>query len=146
MGEAMKPAPQSFVLHPGHPSRANVLKNYMDFCARLDPSKAWQFTAEEFSPRRSNQANAYYWGVVLEAFVRQLQGWTKDDVHDYLLGERFGWETLAGLGRKRIRPLRRSSKLDKAEFAEYVDWCIAKALDHNVFVPPPGDYGYEQAA
>lgn len=87
--------------------------------------------------KRSDSANRYLWGVVYAAFLEHLEGWAAEDVHEYLLGEWAGWETIEGMGRKRMKPLRRSSRLNKAEFAEYVEFCIRKGAEHGVFVPSP---------
>jgi hypothetical protein len=66
-----------------------------------------------------------------------LPGWDAEDVHEYMLGEWSGWEALEGLGRKRLRPLRRSSRLNKQEFADFVDFIQRKAAEHGVFIPDP---------
>ena len=42
------------------------------------------------------------------------------DGHFNFLGEIFGWETLTGLGKKRLRPLKRTSRMTKQEFTEYL--------------------------
>jgi hypothetical protein len=91
--------------------------------------------AKPHKPRRSDEANRYLWGCVYEAFRAALPGWDKDDIHEYLLGECFGWETIEGMGRKRLKPVKRSSRLNKADFAAYVDFCIRKGAEHGVFVP-----------
>jgi hypothetical protein len=91
--------------------------------------------AKPHKPRRSDDANRYLWGVVYAAFQDVLPGWDKEDIHEYLLGECFGWETLEGMGRKRLKPVKRSSRLNKADFAAYVDFCIRKGAEHGVFVP-----------
>ena len=86
-------------------------------------------------PKRSDSQNAYLWGVVYPAFCAALPGWDAEDVHEYLLGEHFGWERIEGMGRARLKPLRRSSRLNKEEFAAYVDFCQRKGAEHSVFVP-----------
>lgn len=86
-------------------------------------------------PRRSDEQNRYLFGVVYPAFLAVLPGWDKDDIHEYLLGEWGGWETLEGMGRRRVKPVRRSSRLNKTDFAAYVDFCIRKGAEHGVFVP-----------
>lgn len=85
--------------------------------------------------RRSGEQNAYLWGVVYPAFTASLPGWDAEDVHEYLLGECYGWERIEGMGRARLRPIRRSSRMNKKEFAEYVDFCMRKGAEHGVFVP-----------
>lgn len=85
--------------------------------------------------KRSDEANRYLWGVVYAAFTSRLEGWTAEDVHEYLLGECYGWERIEGMGRIRLKPIRRSSRMNKTEFAEYVEFCIRKGAEHGVFVP-----------
>src|SRR5690606_3719055 len=107
------------------------------FAHQLDPTKAWQFTCEPYRKRRSNQQNRYLWGVcypaLLEGGGEALRGWTADDLHEFFLGEWSGWETIEGFGRKRMKPLRRSSKLSTLEFAEYVDFIHRKAAEMGIY-------------
>jgi hypothetical protein len=98
-----------------------------------------EVSSEPWKPRRSDPQNRYLWGVVYPAFTARLEGWSAEDVHEYLLGEHFGWETIEGMGRKRMKPLRRSARLNKADFAAYVDSCIRIAATHGIFVPGPED-------
>jgi hypothetical protein len=103
----------------------------------LSSEKAWTITIEEYKPKRSDQQNRYLWGVCYAELCKVLEGWHAEDVHDYMLGEHFGWETIEGMGRKRMRPLRRSSKLNKQEFADFVAFIQQKAAEHGVFIPDP---------
>lgn len=130
---------QTFVLHKD-PSRERVLANLTDFLRRLPDTKAWKVEVAQYAKRRSDQQNRYLWGGVYRAFQAALEGWDAEDIHDYLLGECFGWERIEGLGRVKVKPVKRSSKLSKVEFAEYVDFCIRKGADHGIFVPPPEDF------
>jgi hypothetical protein len=68
-----------------------------------------------------------------------LPGWDAEDIHEYMLGECFGWETIAGLGRKRLRPLKRSSVLNKQEFSDFVAFIQRRAAEHGVYIPEPGE-------
>lgn len=104
---------------------------------KLDAGKAWAITIEEKKPKRSEQQNRYLWGVVYAEIAKHLPGWHVDDVHEYMLGEWSGWETLEGMGRKRLRPIRRSSRLNKQEFADYISFIQQKAAEHGVFIPDP---------
>ena len=96
-------------------------------------------SAKPYKSKRSTEQNAYLWGVVYAAFTERLEGWSAEDVHEYLLGECYGWERIEGLGRVRLKPIRRSSRMNKAEFSEYVDFCIRKGAEHGVFVPLPDE-------
>ena len=86
------------------------------------------------------QQNAYLWGVVYEVVLDhglREQGWRNDDVHEYFLGEHFGWECIEGFGRKRMRPLKRSSVLTKSEFSDYVAFIQQHMAEKGVPIPDP---------
>ena len=108
---------------------------------RLLPSKPFAVTVEEWKKPRTNQQNAYLWGVVYPAIMEgggeALGGFTRDDVHEWLLGECFGWQALEGFGRKRMRPLKRSSTLNKQEFTDYLMFIEAKCAEINIVIPQP---------
>jgi hypothetical protein len=101
----------------------------------LSTEKAWSLVIEEYKPKRSENQNRYLWGVCYAELLKVLPGWDAEDVHEYMLGEWSGWETIEGMGRKRLRPLRRSSKLNKQEFADFVAFVQKKAAEHGVFIP-----------
>jgi len=81
----------------------------------VTPDKAWSITVEEVKPRRSDAQNAFLWGVVYPSFLEgggeALKGFRATDLHEWFLGDMWGWETLEGFGRKRMRPVRRSSNV-----------------------------------
>jgi len=90
--------------------------------------------------KRSIAQNSYLWGVCYETILQhglKDQGWTNQDLHDYFLGEHFGWETIEGFGRKRIKPIKRSSVLDKMEFVDYVAFIQQKAAEMGIVIPDP---------
>jgi hypothetical protein len=91
--------------------------------------------------RRSLQQNAYLWGVcyatILEQAGEALAGWKANDLHEYFLGEHFGWETLEGMGRKRVKPLRRSSVLNKMEFVDFVASIQQRAAEMGIVISDP---------
>ena len=107
----------------------------------LDPLKTWAVEVTEWRKPRTNQQNKFLWGIVYPAILdgggEALRGWQRDDLHDYFLGECFGWETIEGFGRKRMRPLKRSSALTKQEFSEYLMFLETKCLDMGIVIPEP---------
>lgn len=117
---------------------ANAISNMV---SRLDPAQSWQITVEAFKPKRSDQQNAFLWGVVypsiLEGGGESLRGWTTTDLHEYFLIEAFGSEVIEGFGRKRHKPLRRSSKLTKQEFSDYLAIIEAKCAELGIHIPEP---------
>ena len=120
---------------------ANAISNMV---SRLDPAQSWQISIEAFKPKRSDQQNAFLWGVVypsiLEGGGEALRGWTTTDLHEYFLIEAFGSEVIEGFGRKRHKPLRRSSKLTKQEFSDYLAIIEAKCAELGIHIPEP-NYG-----
>ena len=127
------------IFTPGTPVE-QVMKAVAAMMTAL-PAKPFAVTVEVWKKPRTNQQNAYLWGVVYPAVIEgggeALAGWTRDDLHDYFLGECFGWETLEGFGRKRLRPLRRSSTLNKQEFTDYLMFIEAKCGDMGIVIPEP---------
>jgi hypothetical protein len=129
---------QQFVLPAKNPeARERIAGNLSRFLSQLPPEQAWSVEVKRHAKRRSDQQNRYLWGVAYPAFLRALPGWEAEDVHEYLLGEHFGWERLEGLGRPRVKPVKRSSKLSTLEFAEYVDFVQRKAAELGLYVPDP---------
>lgn len=114
-----------------------VQKRFETYVAGLDQLKSYEITVEEKKPKRSEQQNRYLWGVCYAELVKVLPGWDAEDVHEYMLGEWSGWETLSGFGKKRLRPLRRSSALNKQEFADFVAFIQRKAAEHGCYIPDP---------
>lgn len=128
---------QTVVIPKVSQGRANAVERFAKVLCALDPEKAFEVTTKEKKPKRSEQQNRYLWGVCYAELCKVLPGWSAEDVHEYMLGEWSGWETLEGFGRKRLRPLRRSSALNKQEFADFVAFIQQKAAEHGVFIPDP---------
>ena len=107
----------------------------------LDHSKEWKISVDLNKRKRSESQNAYLWGVcyptILKAGGETLRGWTADDLHDYFLIEHFGHEVIEGFGRKRLKPLKRSSKLTTLEFTEFVEFIQQKAAEMGIVIPDP---------
>jgi len=107
----------------------------------LDQTKSWKVTLEEFRPRRSDAQNAFLWGVVypsiLEGGGEALAGWQKDDLHEFMLGEHFGWETLTLGGKTVHKPVRRSSRLNKQDFSDYLEFLSRRAAELGIVIPEP---------
>lgn len=129
---------QSTILPRSMP-RERTIANFSRFLAGLPMDRAWRVEVCEHKPTRSDQQNRYLWGVVYKTICEHLDGWTSDDVHEYMLGEHFGWQEISGLGRRRIKPLRRSSRLNKQEFADYIAFIQRRMAEHGVYVPDPGE-------
>lgn len=136
------------ILLPAGMSREGVIGRIQRLLASLPLDKAWRVEIAEHKPQRSTQQNRYLFGVCYPRLLKVLPGWEASDVHDFMLGEHFGWETIEGLGKKRLRPLRRSSRLNKQEFSDFVAYIQRRAADLGVFIPDadPDYWLHEDAA
>lgn len=127
---------QTFILQR---SVERNLSRLISFLSSLPKDAAWKITVGEWKRTRSHEQNAYLWGVVYETILSHLPGWEAEDVHEYFLGEHYGWETLEGLGRKRLKPVRRSSKLSTTEFSDHVAFIQRAMADKGVYIPDPNE-------
>lgn len=123
--------------------RETAIRRLTAFVGLLDTTKAWRIEVNEQKSKRSLQQNAYLWGVVYPTIIKAggetLAGWTNDDIHEYLLGEHFGWEVLSGFDRKRVRPIRRSSRLSVSEFMDYLAFIQHRMAEHGIVIPDPNE-------
>ena len=121
--------------------RDRAIERVAGFLARLPQDKAWRVSVTEQKRRRTTQQNRYLWGVAYPAILtgggEALAGWDAEDIHEFMLGECFGWETVEGFGRKRLKPLKRSAKLTTLEFSDFVAFIQSKAAEFGVYVPDP---------
>jgi len=118
------------------------------FLAGLAPNLAWQVTVQPAVRRRTENQNAYLWSIyehILKVGGEEMRGWTKDDLHSFFLIEHFGGETKTLFGRKRIKPLRRSSKLNKQEFSDLLETIMRFMAERGVYIPSP-DEDWQQVA
>lgn len=132
---------QQFIL-PRSLSRDRQIERIAKVLENLARDTAWNVEIKEHKPKRSDNQNRYLWGVVYPTILKSsamLQGWDAEDLHTYLLGEHFGWETISGFGKRRVRPVRRSSKLSKLEFVDYVAFIQRRMSEYGIYVPDPNE-------
>lgn len=92
--------------------------------------------------RRTLPQNALLWALYDDALKQggeALGGWTREDVHEFMLGEFFGWEKHTAFGRTRLKPKKRSSRLTKTQFSEFVEFVVGKLAEHGIVLELPGD-------
>lgn len=119
--------------------RERAVQRVADYLLAALPGKELVVTVSERKRKRSDEQNRFWWGVVVQTFCQRLEGWTPEDVHTYLCGEIWGWERIEGLGRARLRPVKRSSRLSKGEFAEMVTRAQQIGAEHGIYVPDPNE-------
>lgn len=108
----------------------------------LDADKIWDVEVKERKSRRSDQQNKLLWSIYEEILDRggeEMGGWTKEDLHEFFLITHFGSETKELFGKKRLVPLRRSSRLNKQEFSDFVETILRFMAERGICIPMPGD-------
>lgn len=118
------------------------------YIGNLDPERDWELIVRPRKSARSLSQNAYLWSIydyILRTGGEQMGGWTRDDLHEFFLITHFGSETRELFGRKRLKPLRRSSKLNKQEFTDFLETIFRFMAERGVYIPSP-DENWEQAA
>ena len=92
--------------------------------------------------RRTTDQNSLLWALYDDAIKQggeALGGWSRDDVHEFMLGEYHGWEKCTAFGRTRLKPKKRSSRLTKTEFSAFVEFVVQKFAEHSVVLELPGE-------
>jgi hypothetical protein len=92
--------------------------------------------------RRSIDQNSLLWALYTDALKQggeTLGGWTTADLHEYMLGEYHGWVVCDALGMKRKKPAKRSSRLTKMEFSDFVSFVVQRFAEHGIILELPGD-------
>lgn len=127
-------------------AEAAIIRLFLD----LSPESNWRVTVEELRTRRSTAQNSFLWGVVYPTILEEggeaLRGWNASDLHEFFLGEMWGWERITGFGRTRMRPARRSSVMTKMEFTDYISFIEQRALDMGIVIPEPNAMGGDDDA
>ncbi len=128
---------------PRNQPRGEALARIIRAIHALPADRLYAVEIKERKRGRTLQQNAYLWGVCYAEILRQggesLAGWEAEDIHEYMLGEWSGWEELGGFGRKRLRPVKRSSTLSVTEFMDYVDFIHRKAAELGIVIPDPNE-------
>lgn len=111
--------------------------------------KPIQVSAEEKKSTRSLEQNSYLFGVCYKTLLDEgglrEKGFDADDVHEFYCGECFGWKTLKGLGRPKVKPVRttttdiygKRSVLNKMEFSDFIAFIQQKAAELGVIIEDP---------
>jgi hypothetical protein len=115
------------------------LSRVVNVLSVLPKERPYVLEITEQKQTRSLEQNAYLWGVVYPTIMDTLQGWEAEDIHEFFLGEHFGWETIEGLGKKKLKPIKRSSKLSTKEFKDHWEFIQRYMSERGVYIPDPNE-------
>lgn len=129
-------ASQGFLLGKDKP-RERILAHVATVLGALPQGKAWKLTVEEYKPRRSLSQNALLWAIYQQVIDRggeAMRGWTKEDLHSFFSGNFHGWEKVQIFGQARMRPLGRSSTMDKQVFSDYIESIVLFMAEQGIVI------------
>lgn len=110
---------------------------YLVHLAKLE-GKLVEVVVRRRRSQRSIQANAYYWGVVIEILANHF-GYEADEMHEALK-----WQFLRR-NEGGLATVRSTAKMDSKEFAEYVDRVVRwAAQEHGCYIPGPNECEYQE--
>ena len=127
-----------FIIQAGALS-AELKSRVIDTVNALSEDKRWLVQIQPYNPRRSTLQNNYLHAVPLKMIAEET-GHTVDDIKDYLLGEYLGWEVYEILGKKKQRPVKRSSDLTTVEMVQFCNWIESWAATNlGMIIPKPNE-------
>lgn len=123
--------------------REHAIAGVSRMLAEVFPGKPVRVKVEVAKKTRTDSQNRTLWGLVYPAIMKAggetLGGWEATDLHEFFLIEHYGSEIVQVFGRKRHKPLRRSSSLSTVEFAEHVEFIQRFCAQQGIYVPDPNE-------
>lgn len=84
----------------------------------------------------SRQQQKFLRGVIYPAILAHCsKGVEADDLHDFFLGECFGWRRLNLFGLTKRKPIRRSAELTTAEMTDFIDYIANRCKAEGIELP-----------
>lgn len=130
------------VILPRLLSRDRAIERVAAILRSLPMDRAWTISVAEKKPKRSLSQNALLWaiyGEIIKKGGEAMAGWESSELHDFFLMQHYGTETVEMFGKRKMRPLRRSSGLSKMEFSDHVEFILRFMADKGVWLSIPGE-------
>ena len=89
---------------------------------------------------RTLSQNSLIWAIYDEIIDKcpEVAGFTNEELHEFFLMHHFGEEHKTLFGRPCVRPVRRSSRLSKQDFSDFVESILAFMAVRGVVIKMPG--------
>lgn len=126
----------------GEAERMRKIAHIVHYLEELPLDQGFKGVFSRVQRTRSLAQNAYLWGVVYATICGHLEGWDAEDVHEYCLGECYGWERKPANGvikRARVVPVRRSHNMSVSEFMHYIEWIQRHFAEKGIDIPNPNE-------
>lgn len=133
-----------FVLLPGALDRSTVEAECIQHIRDLPPTRGFTIEVKRFVKTKTNKQTAALFGLAYP-MLRAQTGHDVDDLHEYFLGEFFGWREENFFGKKKLRPARtlttgfdgEPDELSAAVCAELFDFVQVRAAQAGIEIPDP---------
>lgn len=122
--------------------RQNARGRIYQHLTTLPKERPFVVLVTEKKPTRSLQQNALLWALyddIIRLGGEKMAGWENKDLHEFFLGEHYGWDKLEGMRRPRLKPLKRSSTMSKTQFSEHLDFIVRYMAKQGVVLEMPDD-------
>lgn len=128
-------------------NRESIMARLTRFLHAWPREKPCLVTVEKFVRHRSNLQNNALWGVAYKV-LSEATGFRPPELHEYFLGEHFGWEVYDIMGMKKRRPRRTTTMNENGErdvlsteafcdFYAFIQQRAAETVQVNVPDPDP---------
>lgn len=120
--------------------RDAVICRIVDLLEDLPIDQGFRVELHEHKSTRSDKQNRTIWWVyenILRLGGNTMAGWLPEELHEFFLGRHFGVVTKVVFGKVVETPVRRSSRLSKFEFMQYMDSIYAFMASQGVVLPQP---------
>lgn len=120
--------------------RDQVICRIVDALEDLPADQGYRVEVHEHRSTRSDKQNRTLWwvyGNILRLGGNTMAGWLPEELHEFFLCRHFGFSTKVVFGKVIETPVRRSSRLSKFEFMQYMDSIYAFMASQGVILPLP---------
>lgn len=136
---------QKFLLNSKDGRRASILANVHTFLDKLPDTKAWEVEIKEYRKKRSNQQCRYLFGIVYPQLRDASGAATIDEIHDECCERFFGTVEVEVLGRRKVRPFRRTTTdengadntMGTEDFAKFVAMVQQLGAELGIYIADP---------
>jgi hypothetical protein len=119
--------------------REEAVDRLTRFLRECSPGKVIRVEVCEHRKRRSDAQNRALWGIAYRILSDET-GHDPTELHEIFLGGYYGWEEVEVLGQVHRRPVRRSSKLNTAEFSDFYAFIQRRSAEMGYYIPDPGEF------
>ena len=112
---------------------------FKDMIDTLDYNRDWRIKVVQWREKRSNAQLAYFYAGIVHP-VCEITGNDQQDIHDFICGEYWGWESRKIMGQVKKKPIRTLTSPEPATVEEMVnlcEWAVMRFSHEGIVLEPP---------